>query len=207
MYSLPYFTEHDQGKILAFMRAHPFAMLIGVGESSRPAVTQVPLFIDERDGKLWLSGHLMKQTDHHQAFVHSPEALVVFTGPHTYVSASWYQNPQVASTWNYQSVHVRGDLKFQEGEYLVNILRRTTNHFENNAASPANFEHIPADYIERLSRAIVAFEIEVLSVDAIFKLSQNHSEYNVNSIIDHLSAGDHDAIKIAAEMRERKNSP
>ncbi len=206
MYSLPYFTEFDQEKILAFMRAYPFAMLIGVGEGNRPSVTQIPLFIDEREGKLWLSGHIMKQTDHHQVFIHSNEALVVFTGPHTYVSASWYENPQVASTWNYQSVHVRGKLSFQEGEYLVNILKRTTNHFENNPHSPANFEHIPDDYVEKLSKAIVAFEIEVESVDAIFKLSQNHSAFNHNSIVDNLSRGDADAVKIAEEMK-RKNSP
>jgi transcriptional regulator len=207
MYSLPYFTETDQEKILGFMRAHPFAMLIGVGEARRPAATQVPLFIDERDGKLWLSGHLMKNTDHHKAFVASDEALVIFTGPHTYISASWYENQQVASTWNYQSVHVRGKLVFHEGDYLLNILRRTTNHFENNPDSPANFEHIPKDYVEKLSKAIVAFEIEVKSVDAIFKLSQNHSAYNFQSIMDHLSVGDPEAVKIAEEMGKLKNSP
>ena len=133
---------------------------------------------------------------------------MIFTGPHTYVSASWYENPQVASTWNYQSVHVRGKLTFQEGEYLLKILRRTTDHFENNPESPAGFHHIPTDYVERLSKAIVAFEVEVTSVDAVFKLSQNHSAHNFNSIIEHLSNGDDEAVKIADEMKKiKKISP
>jgi transcriptional regulator len=66
------------------------------------------MLVEERDGKLILHGHIMRKTDHHKAFHENPQALVVFTGPSSYVSATWYTNPHMGSTWNYMSVHLRG---------------------------------------------------------------------------------------------------
>ncbi|WP_336517901.1 FMN-binding negative transcriptional regulator [Pollutibacter soli] len=203
MYSLPYFKEQDAEKVLAFMRANPFAMLIGVGENNVPAATQVPLFIEEKDGKLWLSGHIMKQTDHHKVLLKNPQALVVFTGAHTYVSASWYTNPQQASTWNYISVHVRGKLYFRDHDFLLTMLKKTTDHFENNPHSPAGFDQLPKEYVERLSKAIEAFEIEVESIENIFKLSQNRDEKSYHNIINKLEDQGGEAAVVAEEMKKR----
>src|SRR5438477_5616767 len=111
MYNLPYFKEKDGQVIIDFINQHPFAMLIG-SNNNLPVATQVPLLTEEKEGKLYLKGHVMKYTDHHKAFLKNPAALCVFTGAHTYVSASWYSNPQTASTWNYMSVHVKGQLTF-----------------------------------------------------------------------------------------------
>ena len=121
MYSFPYYKEPDKEKVLAFIRQHPFAFLTGCDAGNKPVATQIPVFIDERDarpddqvgrGKLFLSGHIMKNTDHHKAFLHNPNVLAVFTGAHTYVSASWYASKGQASTWNYMIVHAKGMLKF-----------------------------------------------------------------------------------------------
>ena len=106
MYNVPYFKEKDKNTVIDFMKQHPFAMLIGCNEN-KPVATQVPLLIEEKEGALLLTGHLMKNTDHHKAFLQNNNTLCVFTGAHTYVSASWYADPQTASTWNYMSVHVR----------------------------------------------------------------------------------------------------
>ena len=206
MYNLSYFKEQDPARILQFVREHPFAFLTGCDADNKPVATQVPLFIDEKEGRIFLSGHIMKQTDHHKAFDHNPNVLAVFTGAHSYVSASWYVNKQVASTWNYMSVHAKGVLRFLGEQELLNVLKRTTNHFENNPHSGANYEDIPQEYINRLSKAIVAFEIEVQSMDHVFKLSQNHEEKNYSSIIDHLKSQDHDGAIIAAEMEARKDA-
>ena len=203
MYNLPNFKEPDQRIVVEFMRNHPFAFLTGCDKENMPVATQVPLFIDEREGKFFLSGHIMKQTDHHKAFDHNPNVLAVFTGPHTYVSASLYTNPQSASTWNYMSVHAVGLLSFQGDQELLNILQRTTNHFENDPHSPSLFEKMPPDYIQKMARAIVAFEIEVSSIDHVFKLSQNHSEKNYHAIINKLQQSDHGSQQIAAEMQKR----
>ena len=99
MYNLPYFKEKDQQVVLDFIHQHPFAFIAGCSEDGKPVATQIPVFIDEREGKLFLSGHMMRNTDHHKAFEHNPNVLAVFTGAHTYVSASWYEDKKQGSTW------------------------------------------------------------------------------------------------------------
>src|SRR5687767_6793198 len=121
MYNLPYYKEDDKAIVLQFVKDHPFAFLTGVDANNKPVATQMPFFIDERDGKLFLSGHMMRNTDHHKAFEHNNNVLAVFTGPHTYVSATWYSNPHQASTWNYMSVHFKGRMRFGSPEELVAI--------------------------------------------------------------------------------------
>ncbi len=202
MYNLPYFKEKNAQVIVDFMRQHPFALLIGTADN-QPVATQIPFLIEAQDDRLWLKGHFMRNTDHHKAFVQNQQALCVFTGAHTYVSASWYTEPQVASTWNYMSVHARGKLQFTDDASLVEILEKTTVLFENNEASPASFHHLSKDYVERLSKAIVGFEIEVQQLDHVFKLSQNRDEKNYHNIIMQLQQQDAGAQTIAAEMQNR----
>jgi transcriptional regulator len=204
MYSLPYFKEKDQEKVLGFVKAHPFAFLCGCDAENQPVATQVPCFIEERGGKLFLSGHIMRNTDHHHAFEHNQNVLAVFTGAHTYVSASWYSDPQTASTWNYMSVHAKGKIKFLDEAALLQVLKHTTNHFENDPHSPSNFERLPGEYVHRLTKAIVAFEVAVESMENVFKLSQNRDEKSYGTIIGKLQQQDADSKTIAAEMESRK---
>ena len=203
MYNLPYFKEKDQQVVLDFIRQHPFAFIAGCSEEGKPVATQIPVFIDEREGKLFLSGHIMRNTDHHKAFLHNSNVLAVFTGAHTYVSASWYEEKEQASTWNYISVHAKGVLKFLDEQALLNVLKRTTNHFENNPYSGANFEDLSTEYIQRLAKAIIAFEVEVLQIDNVFKLSQNRDEKSYHTIMEKLAAQDADGKYIAEEMKKR----
>jgi transcriptional regulator len=203
MYHLPYFKEPDFTKIKAFLHAHPFVMLSGVDAQNKPVATQVPLLISEKDGQLIFRGHLMRQTDHHKAFMQNPHVLALFTGPHTYVSASWYANPQQGSTWNYMSVHAKGELKFLEEAALLEILRDLTTHFEGGPNTPGGFDTLPQEYIQRLIKAIVGFEITVTDIDNVFKLSQNRDEASYHRIIDKLKQGTADAQYIAREMEER----
>lgn len=202
MYNIPYFKEQDQEVVLDFMKAHPFAMLIG-SANDVPVATQVPVLIEERDGKLYLLGHIMRNTDHHRALARNSHALCVFTGAHSYVSASWYTNKEQASTWNYLSVHARGTLSFLDETTLLDILRRTTDHFENNPASPAAFDKLPADYVQRLAKAIVAFEIEVTTLEHVFKLSQNRDRESYRNIVAQLEHNNPQAQQIAKEMTKR----
>ncbi len=200
MYKLSYFQQSDPAIVLAFMRANPFVVLCGTNAAGQPVATQVPVFIDERDGQLFLSGHIMKNTDHHKAFEENANALVIFTGPHAYVSASWYEEKKTASTWNYISVHAKGKIVFTDQQALINILKRTTDHFENDPQSPAAFDQLPAEYVEKLSHAIVAFEIRVEELNNVFKLSQNRDDSSYQNIMEHLNKGDANAREIAAEM-------
>ena len=203
MYNLPYFKEKDQQVVLDFIRKHPFAFIAGCSEDGKPVATQIPVFIDERDGTLFLSGHMMRNTDHHKAFVHNANILAVFTGAHTYVSASWYEDKKQGSTWNYISVHAKGVLKFLDDQALLDVLKRTTNHFENNPYSGANFEDLSAEYVDRMAKAIIAFEVEILQIDNVFKLSQNRDEKSYHNIMEKLEAQDADGKYIAGEMKQR----
>jgi transcriptional regulator len=205
MYNLPYFKEQDRAVVMQFIKTHPFATLIGVGNNNCPAATQVPLFIDEREGKLFLSGHIQRKTDHHLAFEHNPNVLALFTGAHAYISASWYTNHKVASTWNYMSVQAKGILRFTDETALLEILRRTTAHFENNPQSPALVEKMDDDYIAKMMKAIVAFEIEVTTLEHTFKLSQNRDVESYDTIITQLTAQGGDGAIIAAEMLHRRS--
>ncbi|HEX5654045.1 MAG TPA: FMN-binding negative transcriptional regulator, partial [Chitinophagaceae bacterium] len=161
---------------------------------------------DKKEGKLFLSGHIMKNTDHHNAFLQNPQVVAVFSGPHSYVSASWYEDKRQASTWNYISVHARGHLQFTDENALLTILERTTNHFENNPYSGANFRDLSPDYVQRLAKAIVAFEIEVQQIDNVFKLSQNRDEKSYDNIIHKLEEKDGAGSFIADQMKERRSA-
>ena len=206
MYSLPYFKEQDKETVIQFIHEHPFAFLAGCSADNKPVATQVPVFIDEKEGRLFLSGHIMRQTDHHMAFEKNPHVLCVLTGPHTYVSGSWYSNPHQASTWNYMSVHVKGVLKFLDADGLISVLKKITMHFENNnSQSPTVFDNLPADYKQRLMKAIIAFEIEVQEIDNVFKLSQNRDEESFHKIIQKLQNQDSSGEYIARQMDQRSS--
>ncbi len=205
MYNLPYFKEGDEQVVLQFMREHPFVFLSGVDEENKPVATQIPVFIDEKDGKLFLTGHIMRNTDHHKAFQRNPNVLAVFTGPHTYVSATWYDDPHQASTWNYMSVQAKGTVKFGDYDDLVAILKRLTLHYENNNASSTTvFDNLSSAYKEPLMKAIVAFEVEIVSIDNVFKLSQNRDEKSFHNIMAKLNGQDSNGQFIAEEMKKRE---
>jgi transcriptional regulator len=205
MYDLPRHRERDHDVVLDFVREHPFAMLIG-SNSEGPVATQVPILIDVREGeRLFLRGHMMRNMDHHKAFQEKSEALCVFYGAHTYVSARWYSNPQIGSTFNYMHVHARGELRFLDENALLRILEETTAHFENDENSPSLFRHLPKTYVDAMAKMIVAFEIEVQELRSTFKLSQDRDESSYENIMQELEKQGGDARRtIVEEMRKRK---
>ena len=205
MYDLPHHKEKNQDEIIQFMKDHPFVFITGSGADNKPVATQIPVFIDEKDGKYFLTGHIMRNTDHHKAFEQNKNVLAVFTGPHTYVSATWYTKP-VGSTWNYMSVHANGNIRFGDTDELISILKRLTLYYENNnAASATVFDNLPAEYTERMMKAIVPFEIEITDLQHVFKLSQDRDEKSYDNIIQQLKQKNDDAKMIAAIMEKRKS--
>ena len=204
MYDLPYHKENDPQIIKAFVDQYPFAFLTGCDSENKPIATQLPLFIEEKNGKKILRGHIMKNTDHHKAFLHNNNVLAVFTGHHTYVSGTWYSNPYIPSTWNYMSVHAKGTIKFLDDEALEDILRITSLHFENsNEASTTIFDNLPAQFIQKAMPFIVAFEIEITAMDSVFKLSQDRDYESYQNIIEKLREQDEAGRVIATEMEKR----
>ncbi len=205
MYDLPHHKEKNQEEIIQFMKDHPFVFLTGSDTANKPVATQIPVFIDEKGGKYFLTGHIMRNTDHHKAFEQNKNVLAIFTGPHTYVSAAWYTKP-VGSTWNYMSVHANGTIRFGNTDELRSVLQRLTLHYENNnSASATVFDNLPAEYTERMMKAIVPFEIEVSDLQHVFKLSQDRDEKSYDNIIEKLKLQEGDGRKIAEIMEQRKS--
>ena len=205
MYNFSYFKEKDRQIILNFIEENPFAFLTGSNLSGSQVATQIPILIEERQGDLFLQGHIMRNTDHHKAFAENPNALVVFTGPNTYVSASWYSNPQIGSTWNYMSVHINGQINFMPETELVLFMKKLTLKFEKgNNQSPTIYDNLPDEFLKKMMPAIVGFEIKAERVENVFKLSQNRDEKSYLNIITKLEQQGGDSASIAIEMQKRK---
>jgi transcriptional regulator len=205
VYNLPYFTENNEASILAFIKENPFALIVCLVDDF-PVATQLPFEVEIKDDKIFLSGHLMKKTDHHLAFLNNPNVLIIFTGANCYISSSWYENPQQASTWNYMSVQMKGQIKFNDDADTLKSITNITNKYEGTESNGA-FKNIPSDYIQTHIKAIVSFTIEVEEVKNTFKLSQNKSEIDKQNIVAKLKErnGKHD-VEIAKEIEKRINS-
>lgn len=202
MYKFSYYTEEDQQKVIAFIKENSFALLTGAGEKY-PVATQIPLHIEEKEGKIFLHGHMMRKTDHHLAFEKNNHVLVLFTGPHCFVNASWYTNPIMGSTWNYMTVHARGKISFTDEEGTINAVKAVSDQYVGTE-SASSFDHLPKEYIDHMVKAIVGFSIEVESFDNVFKLSQNRDEASQKNIIEQLKKrGDANSLQIAREMEIR----
>ncbi len=204
MYDLPYHKEQNEEAVEQFISDHPFALLTGCDAQGNPVATQIPVFMEKRDGDIVLRGHIMRKTDHHKAFVQNDNVLVVFTGNHVYVSGAWYRDPHTPSTWNYMSVHARGRIRFLDGDALAQVLRDTSLHFEDNdKTSPTIYDNLPTQLKQRLVKAIVAFEVQVTRIDTVFKLSQDRDPESYCRIIEKLKERGEDGRKIAAVMEEK----
>jgi transcriptional regulator len=204
MYHFSYFKEKDRKIILELIENFPFAFLTGSLKSGKQVATQVPILFEERNGELYLQGHLMRNTDHHKAFIDNQNVLAVFTGPSAYVSASWYSNPQIGSTYNYMSVHVNGKMRFMSDAELIEFMRKFTLKFEKgNPMSPTIYDNLPASFIDKMLPAIVGFEIKAETLDNVFKLSQNRDKESFENIIRNLEDIGGNSALVALEMKKR----
>lgn len=206
MYNIPYFKAADDKEVFAFMQAHSFITLCGSDENNQPVATHIPVIIEERNDKIFLQAHVMRKQKHTVAFRHNPKVLAIFSGAHTYVSASWYQNKEVASTWNYQAVHAKGIVHWKDEEFLHALLTKLTENFEADPHSPSLVSKMSSGYVRDMMKAIIAFEIEITGIEHVFKLSQNRDEESYKNIMAHLQEGDADAKAVAETMKENKQN-
>jgi transcriptional regulator len=204
MYNLPYHKESDRKTVKEFVKQYPFALLTGCDKDNKPVATQLPLFVENKNGKEVLRGHIMNGNDHYQAFLNNESVLAIFTGKHTYVSGTWYKNPNTPSTWNYMSVHVKGRIRFVGAQELEEILRTVSLHFEErDPQSPTVYDNLPSAFKQKALQLIAGFEIEITEIDTVFKLSQDRDAESYQNIIEKLKERDEDARVIALEMEKR----
>jgi transcriptional regulator len=187
MYDIPYFKAKHSNDVWQFIQEQSFATLIIPTNELLPAITHIPLIAHQKEGKWFLSGHIMRKTAHEMAMQKASEVVCVFQGPHAYVSAQHYEQPNTASTWNYMTAHVYGKVHWLDTNGLLAILTATTQQFEGDATGSQVGDMEPS-YIQQHLKAIVGFEIEVLKVEHVFKLSQNKSYEERKRIIYALQA-------------------
>ena len=174
MYVPAAFAESDTAKLHEFVRRNSFAVLTSNGEGGLVA-SHLPLLLDADAGP---NGHLlghMARANPQRRDVRG-EVLAVFSGPHAYVSPSWYEEEGTVPTWNYVAVHAYGTLHLVEDRVgLLDILRGSVKAYESPRPEPWAFEE-SAPHVERMLKAIVGFRIEIARLEGKWKLSQNHSE-------------------------------
>lgn len=174
MYIPEHFKETDPERIISLVEDHPFGMMVTVHEGA-PFVSHLPFLLDSsaaRKGRLL--GHMARANPQWRHFVENSEVLVVFQGPHGYVSPSWYVSPGVP-TWNYAVVHLRGKPRLIEEESeLQALLERLTHAHESHRPIPWQ-SGLVGERRAKLLEMIVGFEIEITEIQAKFKLSQNRS--------------------------------
>jgi transcriptional regulator len=128
--------------------------------------------------------------------------LVVFAGPHAYISPTWYAEPNTVPTWNYAAVHAYGRLEIEEDpRALREIVARTTAYYEAGRDPPWRLD-AESPMVDGLVKQIVGFRMTVERWEAKFKLNQNHSQARRERVIAALELQDDaDGRKIAAMMR------
>jgi transcriptional regulator len=200
MYHVPYFKANNKEEILAFMQQHPFAIICGISPLCKPVATHIPVLLEERNGVLYIQGHLMRKQEHTIAFEENNNVLTIFNGPSSYISANLYQPQNVASTYNYQAVHASGTMHFFDGEQLIELLEKLTNFFEKDTNSVAAVKNMDAAYVQQHSKAIVGFEITITDIQHIFKLSQNKDHATQQRVQQFLQQGNEQQQQLAKAM-------
>ena len=205
VYLPPHFTETREAVLLAHIERHDFALLTTHGESGMIA-SQVPILAERRDGKLYLQGHLACGNPQCPDIYAGGEALAVFSGPHAYISPSWYTTGPAVPTWNYASVHAYGTPRaIPDKEWLHAFLRRLSERHEGREAAPWRMQDQPEAFLDGMMGGILGFEIAVSRLEGKFKLSQNRPTEDRPRIIAALEARDDtDSHGIAELMRERE---
>ncbi len=205
MYKQKQYTEQNNEVVLDFMKAHSFVTLLCNDADGLMQATHIPVLVKTENAELYLEAHVSVHTEHYKALARGNEVLVIFNGPHSYISASWYTNPQHASTWNYIAVHARGTVAFYDENNLRRILKELTDTYEA-ADTKAAYDNLPEKYIAGLANAIKGFRINIYVLENVFKLSQNRDEVSYNNIIEQLKkTDDNGSNTIATEMEKRKS--
>lgn len=204
MYISKLYREEDHEKILSFLRENEFATLVTY-DGEKPTASHLLMEVVEEGEKLLINGHMSKANPLWKMLDKNPEVLMIFQGPHTYISPTWYNHINVP-TWNYQAVHIYGKPRVvTEPEETKTILSRLVAR--NEGGSEYRLETLPPDFVEKEIKGIVAFQVEVTQIEANYKLSQNRNDEDYHSIIQYLGEREDEmSHQVAEAMKEQRPS-
>lgn len=206
MYLPSAFNEERPDVIASFLAEHPMAQLVTMTGDGLVATALPWLYESTDDGLGSLVGHVARENRQWSESTPSVEALAIFTGPNAYVSPGWYpatrEHGKVVPTWNYETVHVRGELIVHDDvDWKLALVTRLTERHESQFATPWWVSDAPADYIEAMLGAIVGLEVRITRVQAKRKLSQNRSAADIAGVIDGLTELGGSSADVADAMR------
>ena len=200
MYTPSVFKNNDFDAIRLFIEKNSFGLLINTIDQ-KPFATHIPfLFHQKENNKNYLFGHLSKANPQWHSFNNKEQVLVVFSGPHQYVSSSWYDH-ESAPTWNYIAVHVYGRILLQSETQLRASLALLMNKHEQGKEAP---NKLSEKYVAHHIQGIVGFEIEITEIQATEKLSQDKNEKNQQAIIKGLETANVKDQGLIAAMKKMK---
>lgn len=202
MFIPKHYREEDIKTILAFLRENEFATLVTY-DGEKPVASHLLMEVVEEDGDVTIFGHMSRANPLWKLLDPNREALVIFQGPHTYISATWYNHVNVP-TWNYVSVHAYGqpELVTDHDEVYALLSRLVKRH---EGATEYRMERLPQDFVEKEMKGVVAFKVDVTRLEAAYKLSQNRNDEDYQNIIIELERrGDDLSAGVAEAMRQNR---
>ena len=207
MYIPAHFREDDTGLLQNVIQEYGFATLVTC-QGQRPFASHLPFLLDANRGQYGtLRAHIARANPQWQDFDMGQEALALFQGPHAYISPSWYEAALSVPTWNYVAVHVYGVPRLVDETRLHTMLQDMVAVYEAGFATPWKFA-LPDDYVDKMLKAVVGFEIEIARLEGKFKLSQNRSEADCSNVREKLrETGEPSGAETAAWMERHSEIP
>lgn len=201
MYIPKRFKVDNEEEIWSFLKQHTFATLVTT-DKGRPIATHIPVIVKRRGEEIVVSGHWAYGNRQWRTLNEAQETLIIFQGPHAYISSSWYEEQQVP-TWNYQSVHLYGNVSLQTQDELIDDLKTLLLTYEHHRKHPVLWETLSPELLERELKGIVGFKLNVTEIQATYKMSQNRNDKDYANIITQLhQESSPDAHQVAQEMKK-----
>ncbi|HUY88555.1 MAG TPA: FMN-binding negative transcriptional regulator [Pirellulales bacterium] len=200
MYVPASFEQSDPAELHAFVERHSFAMLVSQHDGE-PLASHLPLLLQQdAGGRRSLLGHMARANPQWRQ-ADGQTVLAAFSGPHAYISPSWYEAAAVVPTWNYAAVHVYGCFQaIHDTPALLGIVRDFVEFYES--ATPEPWQLPEDDFIERLTQSIVGFRIPIDRIEGKWKLSQNQPAERRQKVVAALDRrNDENSRAVAALMR------
>lgn len=202
MYIPRYYKVTNADEIWEFVQSNSFGTIVTV-KQGRPIATHLPLQLIKEGDACYLTGHMAYGNPQWRTFADSEDVLVMFQGPHAYISSSWYEEENVP-TWNYQAVHVCGQASILSKEELKGDLAILLQKYEKHRKNPVLWDTLSPELVEQQLNGIVGFKIKVQEIQAANKLSQNRNERDYQNIIHKLYEENDFNSKQMARLMEGK---
>jgi transcriptional regulator len=200
MYSPPYNRIEDRAELLEFMRANNFVLLV-TGTGGTLHASHLPVTVEDSAAGLKIDMHMARNNPQWQQFF-DEDVLVVFSGPHAYISPRWYEQKPRVPTWNYAAVHAYGIPRVISEKDAKRASQRRLIASLDPQWLP-KFDTLPAEYVSSMLDGIVNFEIPVSRIETRWKLSQNRGRREMELIAAALEqSGDSVERSLAALTRK-----